>query len=239
MTMAQRPALLELSGITKLFHGKPALDGVDISVPEGATVTLFGPNGAGKTTLLKIMAGLMLPGQGSVLYRGKNARDNGLKQDVFYLGHKNGLYNGLTVSENMSFILSLFGRGDARTQVDTVLRESGLWERRNDSVSDLSQGMKRRLAIAKSFMCNPSLLILDEPFAGLDLRWRTSVLDRIKELKRLGRSLVLATHLIDEGMELADYVGYLEKGKLRFLSSRDEVAKDRLKDFFCGQEVVQ
>ena len=227
----QQESLLELLDITKLYHSKPALDGVSITVRPGAAITVFGPNGAGKTTLMKIMAGIMSAGSGKVLYRGKPAGDSSLQREVFYLGHKNGLYAGLTVLENLRFVAGLFDvKGD--TLVNNVLKEHGLWERRNDPVRELSQGMKRRLAIAKSFLTEPSLLILDEPFAGLDLKWRGAVLQRIRELKAQGRALVIATHLVDEGHELGDYIAYLNKGSLQFFMPKEDISAEEIKRLF-------
>jgi heme exporter protein A len=213
--------LMEIRGIKKYFHSRPALNGIDLGVREGEAITVFGPNGAGKTTLIKILSGIMTPGEGKISFNG-NSSESDMKRHIFYLGHKNSLYNSLTVSENMDFMNRLFSRSNGTQRIETVLREHGLWERRNDPVNELSQGLKRRVAIARGFITDPKILIMDEPFTGLDLKWRWSVLEKIRELKENGKSLVLATHLVEEGYELADRIVFLNKGRLVFMKEKQD-----------------
>ncbi len=224
--------LLELKGIKKQFHSRPVLNDINLSVKEGESITIFGPNGAGKTTLIKILSGIMSPGEGEILFNGSSSSGPELKKNIFFLGHKNSLYNSLTVIENMDFVNSLFSRSNGSNRIETVLREHGLWERRNDPVKELSQGMKRRAAIAKGFIINPGLLILDEPFSGLDLRWRRSILSKISELKTASKSCVLVTHLVEEGYELADRIAFMNKGKFLFIKDKKEVTVKEICDLF-------
>jgi len=213
-------ALLELKKIKKDYNTKPALTGVDFVLPRGSAVTIFGSNGAGKTTLLKIMAGIMSPTEGEVCFRDKKLSLSDLRGEIYYLGHNNALYNGLTVAENLQFSARLFDiRGYGR--VESILQEHDFWEQRHTLVQELSQGMKRRLAITKGFLTDPDLLILDEPFAGLDIKWRRSVLSKINDLKQQGKSLVLSTHLAEEGCDLADSIAFLHRGKIQFLKKRE------------------
>jgi len=214
--------IIELRGVRKQYHAKTALSGIDMYVRQGECITLFGPNGAGKTTLLKIISGIMSPTEGKVLYNDKPYSESDIKKDAFYLGHRTSLYNALTVMENMDFIRRLFSL-DRRWQVEDILRGHGLWERRNDPVNELSQGMKRRLALAKGFIMNPKIFILDEPFTGLDHRWRSAVLAKIKDIKKQGKSVLISTHLVEEGHRLADRVAFLHRGKFLFIKDREEV----------------
>jgi heme ABC exporter ATP-binding subunit CcmA len=223
--------LLELTGIKKDFNTKAALAGIDIKLSKGSLLTIFGPNGAGKTTLMKIMAGIMDPSEGKVLYKGKPLSYNGQQREVYYLGHKNALYNALTVKENMNFTARLFGNRTAET-VDTVLREHGFWEKRNALVQELSQGMKRRLAITKGFLTNQNLLILDEPFAGLDIKWRRSISSKVNDLKSQGKSLVISTHLAEEGYELADSIAFMHRGKVKFIRRKEELEVSDIRTLF-------
>jgi ABC-2 type transport system ATP-binding protein len=135
--------------------------------------------------------------------------------------------------ENMNFSERLYGL-KGKGHVEAVLRQHGFWERRNDTVRELSQGMKRRLAIARAFILKPTLLVLDEPFVGLDIKWRRSVLESILELKQAGAALVLSTHLVDEGYELADRILFIDKGKTKFLKGRDEISSNEIKEMFDG-----
>jgi heme ABC exporter ATP-binding subunit CcmA len=223
--------LMELRGIKKYFHAKPALNGIDLGIREGESITVFGPNGAGKTTLIKILSGIMTPGEGNISFNGSFSGSD-MKRHIFYLGHKNSLYNSLTVSENMDFMNRLFSRRNGAERIETVLREHGLWERRNDPVKELSQGLKRRVAIARGFITDPRILIMDEPFTGLDLKWRWSVLEKIRELKENGKSLVLATHLLEEGYELADRIVFLNKGRLVFMKEKQNTEISEILDVF-------
>lgn len=226
-------ALLELKDIRKQYHTKTALRDVNLSIESGSAVTVFGPNGAGKTTLLKIMSGVMSPTEGEVLYRDKPDSNRSLKRETFYLGHKNSLYNGLTVLENLNFFSRLFTRSQDGL-IEGVLREHGLWERRHDPVRELSQGMRRRLALTRGFVTGQGLIMLDEPFVGLDMKWRASVVEKIGGLKRQGKTLVLSTHLVDEGYALADHIVFMQKGRISFIRERDSVSLEEIRELFCS-----
>jgi ABC-type multidrug transport system ATPase subunit len=224
--------LLELKDIKKYFHSKPVLNGINMSVRRGESITIFGPNGAGKTTLVKILSGIMSPGEGKILFHGSNSSGLELKKNIFFLGHKNSLYNALTITENLNFVNKLFCRSNGLENIDTILRDHGLWERRNDPVKELSQGMKRRVAIAKGFIIDPKILILDEPFMGLDLKWRRMVLSKIREFKKAGKSFVMVTHLVEEGYELADRIAFMNKGNFLFVKDKNEVPIRDICDLF-------
>jgi len=223
--------IFEINDIKKQYQSKVVLQDICLALDQGESITLFGPNGAGKTTLMKIICGIMAPSHGDILYRGTPASESPLKQETFYLGHKDALYGGLTILENMNVTARLFGHRDGSVE-ETVLREHGFWERRNDTVRELSQGMKRRLALARGFVSNPGLMVLDEPFVGLDIKWRSSVMEKIHAMKQAGSTLVLSTHLVDEGYELADRIMYLDKGKSVFLKRRDEISVNEIKEMF-------
>ncbi len=214
--------IIELRGVRKQYHAKTALGGIDMYVRRGECITLFGPNGAGKTTLLKIISGIMSPTEGRLLYNDKPYSESDIKKDAFYLGHRTSLYTALTVMENMDFIRRLFSLNHRR-QVEDILRGHGLWERRNDPVNELSQGMKRRLALAKGFIMSPEIFILDEPFTGLDHRWRSAILAKINDIKKQGKSVLISTHLVEEGHRLADRVAFLHRGRFLFIRDREEV----------------
>jgi len=228
--------VLELRGIRKRYHSKTALEAIDLAVAEGESLVVLGPNGAGKTTLIKIMAGLMSPSEGRVLWGGRPAEGPGMGGEVFFLGHRNSLYNSLTVGENLDFCRRLFEPtlNGGSASIDDVLLEHGLLERRDDPVKELSQGMKRRVAIARGFLTGARLFILDEPFTGLDLRWRRAVLEKIRELRDAGRSLVLSTHLLQEGYELADRIAFLDRGRLLFVKDKRETSVRELDGLFLS-----
>lgn len=230
--------LLDLKGISKHYHSKSALNRIDLSMDKGEFLSILGPNGAGKTTLLKIMSGIMSPSDGKILYKNRPLSESTIKKEISYLGHKNSLYNSLTVLENIDFICQLFSRQNGGAHVENLLRNHGLWERRKDPAKELSEGMKRRLAIAKGFITDPEVYIMDEPFNGLDLKWRNTVLETIKSLKNRHKSLVLTTHLIEEGYDLADTVAFLNKGNLLFVKKKKDIDLKELKGLFHSLEQV-
>jgi heme exporter protein A len=224
--------LFDLKGISKEYHSKSALNRVDLSMEKGEFLSVLGPNGAGKTTLLKIMSGIMSPTSGKILYKDRALSESAIKKEISYLGHKNSLYNSLSVLENIDFVCELFSRQNGGLQIENILKDHGLWERRKDPVKELSQGMKRRLAIARGFITDPEVFIMDEPFIGLDLRWRNAVLETIKSLRNHNKSLVLTTHLIEEGYDLADTVAFLDKGSLLFVKKQKDIDLEELKGLF-------
>ncbi len=223
--------MLYMKDVSKTYGLRPVLNGINININKAEVFVLFGHNGAGKTTMLKIAAGIMSPTSGKVVYEDDTLRKGG----IFYLGHKNSLYTELTVLENIRFFLSL--RNVAGAAVRDTLSEFGLWQRRNAPVKSLSQGMKRRLALMKAILSGARLIVLDEPFSGLDLRWKDTVLEWLLALSAEGRSLLVATHLVQEGCQIADRVGLLERGELTVMHEKsqidDALIQERLKHEVC------
>ncbi len=222
---------IQLRGVRKEYHGNLALAGIDLTVRAGEVMAVFGPNGAGKTTLMKTMAGITSPTEGKIVYFGDSSRDD-VRKEIFFLGHKNSLYNGLTVLENISFFYRLFSGDRNGDALRRVMKEQGLWERRNDPVRELSQGTKRRLAITRGLLTDCKVYILDEPFTGLDVKWRGSMISRIKGLKGDGKAVVIATHLVEEGFDLADVIAFLHRGRLLFVREKRETTVEEINRLF-------
>src|SRR5438094_6786664 len=187
-----------------------ALDGVSFTLTSGQTLAIFGPNGAGKTTLLKVLAGLIRPRAGSV-------RVAGGRRAIGWIGHQSHLYDHLTVRENLLFWASLYGVPAARRgpRAALVLGRLGMGERADQPVWSLSRGLAQRAAIAKALIHDPSVLLLDEPFTGLDLAAAAELRALLGELRGggAGGRVVLATHNVDEGVELATDVAFQRRGR--------------------------
>lgn len=224
--------LLDLKEISKQYHSTSVLNRINLSMAKGEFLSILGPNGAGKTTLLKIMSGIMSPTSGKILYKDKALPESAIKKEISYLGHKNSLYNSLSILENIDFVCQLFSRQNGGSQIESILKNHGLWERRKDPVKELSQGMKRRLAIIRGFITAPEVYIMDEPFIGLDLRWRNTILESIKSLRNQNKSLVLTTHLIEEGFDLADTIAFLDRGSMLFVKKKEDIDLEELKGLF-------
>ncbi|HHN65598.1 MAG TPA: ABC transporter ATP-binding protein [Nitrospirae bacterium] len=224
--------MIRLIDINKTYSLRPVLKDINLDLGVGEIFVLFGHNGAGKTTLLKIVSGIMSPTRGRV----EGLEKEPICNRIFYLGHNNGLYSELTVLENVRFFQRLFsgGNGD-NTIIKKNLSEFGLWQRRNDRVRSLSQGMKRRLALMKTLICDSGFIVLDEPFTGLDLRWKDTIVEKILSLRQRGTTVLITTHLVEEGLRLADRVGFLEEGKLTLIRKRTEIDELQIREMLKGE----
>jgi len=188
------PLAVSLRDVTRLFDGLPAIAAVNLDVATGQTVWLRGPNGSGKSTLLRVVATALSPtfGTGTVLGHDLvRARDR-IRERVEYLGHQSRLYVDLTAAENLRFACALHGVD--RRGVDPALAATGLDAVADVRVGAFSQGMRQRLGLARAVMRDPDLLLLDEPYAGLDVDARTIVDDLLARAHARGRSVLLASH---------------------------------------------
>jgi heme exporter protein A len=205
---AARPPAVSLRDITRLFDGLPAVAAISLDVPAGQSVWLRGPNGSGKSTLLRVVATALSPtfGTGTVLgddlVRGRDR----IRARVEYLGHQTRTYADLTATENLRFACALYGL-DPRTVPDALAR-TGLDPVADVRVGAFSQGMRQRLALARAALRDADLLLLDEPYAGLDVEARAIVDDLLTRSRALGRTVLLASHeappdrLVDRTIEL-------------------------------------
>jgi ABC-type multidrug transport system ATPase subunit len=178
--------MIRASGLEKRYGRKRVLQGVDLVVEEGGFTVVTGPNGSGKTTLLRLLAGLTLPSRGRLAVEADRSQ-------IGYLAHEPLVYRELTAMENLDLFGRLYRVPERRERIGMLLERLSLWDVRNERVSSLSRGMAQRLALCRTLLHGPSLLVLDEPFSALD-EDGAKVLDR--ELEALaGRSaVVVATH---------------------------------------------
>lgn len=185
---------VSLSSVTRLFGLTPALVRVDLAVERGETLLVRGPNGAGKSTLLRVIATALSPtyGSGEVLGFDLDRGREEIRRRSELVGHRTRLYEDLTARENLRFACTLFG-ADPR-DVPAVLERVGLAEVADERVRGFSQGMRQRLAVGRALLRSPELLLLDEPYTGLDGEARAIVDDAIVEARAGGRTVVLATH---------------------------------------------
>jgi heme exporter protein A len=195
------------------------LSDVSLRVHPGEVVALFGPNGAGKTTLLRIAAGLSRATGGRVFIDGTDLALSPLqaKRKVGWVADRPMLYDGLTASENLEFFGELWGLSpsDAAAAAAAALHESGLAHRAADRVGDLSRGMQQRLSLARAFLHAPSVLLLDEPFEGLDPAGQKALVDRLRgEKGRALRATLLVTQHVDLGLASCDRAALLDRGAL-------------------------
>jgi len=214
---------LEVAGVTRRFGHVRALRGIDFRLGVGESLAVFGPNGAGKTTLLRVLAGLLKPDSGEVRFGGERlVRANAAhRRRVGLISHYSLLYDGLTAAENLAFYARLYGIADPRAAAARGLAAVGLEPRGSDQVGTFSRGMVQRLAIARALLHDPDVMLLDEPFSGLDQRAAAALRDLLGRLRAERRTMVLVTHNIDEGLELATHVAIQVAGRFASLGRRD------------------
>jgi heme exporter protein A len=209
-----------IEGVWKFFGDYPALRDISLTVDGGACLALLGRNGAGKTTLLLILAGLSKAARGSITILGKDARAEATRQKIGVLGHGIGVYEELSAYENLRLFARLYGIDDPNKTAREWLERTGLDRVRDGLVREFSRGMRQRLAVARAFLHNPSLLLLDEPFTALDDRAIKVLQDLLKNALHEGRTIIMSTHQLREALELATDVALINRGKLAFRGER-------------------
>jgi heme exporter protein A len=218
--------MIRVRGLVKRFGGHFALRGVDLDVGEGECLALVGPNGAGKTTLLRILATLSRPTQGSVAIDGLDLADEStaFRRQVGFLSHQPLLYGDLSGEQNLRFYGRMYDLPDVAKRVDSMLARVGLWRSRHSLVRTYSRGMKQRLAIARAFLHDPPVLLLDEPYTGLD-RQAARMLDQVLGEVGIGsRTVLLTTHDLERGLSLSQRLAVLASGQIVF--EMDEANRD-------------
>lgn len=220
--------MIEVRSLTKVFGLNPVLRGLDLDVARGEFLTLLGPNGSGKTTLLRILSALARPTSGSVKIGGWELPGEAdyVRAQLGVVSHLPLLYDTLTAEENLLFFARLYNlpSSERRARVESVLRRVGLWKRARDIVQTYSRGMQQRLAIARAILHDPAVLILDEPYTGLD-QDAAALLDQLlREVAVAGRTVIMTTHDLQRGHALADRIAILSRGKIAFDAPTREIA---------------
>ena len=230
--------VVRASSITKRFGEVVAVDGVSFDVRRGETYGLLGPNGAGKTTTMRMMSGLSPLTAGELSVAGMDVSRQGREvRDVLgVVTQQDGLDTDLNARDNLivyGFIAGL-SRAQAERRADAVLMYFDLTDKVNEEIDNLSGGMKRRLAIARAFMTEPQVMVLDEPTTGLDPHGRNRVWQELETMKQAGVTIFMSTHYMDEAAALCDRLAIMHHGKILA-----EGAPDELVDRHAGSEVAQ
>lgn len=224
---------LEVCDVTKAFGVRKAVDGISFQLPEESFLTVFGPNGAGKTTLLLMLALLARPTAGSIHIGGVDALEHPdeVRGHIGMISHASMLYPDLTALENLEFYGQLYGVADPHARALELLDAVGLKHRRLDRVRTFSRGMTQRVSIARALVNDPSLILLDEPYAGLDPH-AAEVLDHLIGGMRAGRTLVMVSHDFRRGCALATHVLVMARGReVRFAALAD-IDTEELRDIY-------
>ncbi|MFJ8514604.1 ABC transporter ATP-binding protein [Lysinibacillus xylanilyticus] len=210
--------MIEIRDLTKRYGSFTALDHLNLSLEEGVVFGFVGANGAGKSTTFSILATLLSPTSGDAIINGKSVikEPKEVRKQIGYMPDFFGVYDQLKVDEYLDFYGASYGIGAAERKVliPQLLELVNLTNKRNEYVDLLSRGMKQRLCLARALIHDPKVLILDEPASGLDPRARVEMRDILRNLKSMGKTILISSHILPELAEMCDEIGVIDNGKL-------------------------
>jgi heme exporter protein A len=217
--------MIEVRDLVKSFGGKMALDGLDLDVAEGEFLTLVGPNGAGKTTLIRILATLTRPTRGSVRVAGCDLpkQGNEVRRRIGLASHQTLLYGDLSAEENLRFYGRMYDVPDLEEGITALLQRVGLDHRRHDLVRTFSRGMQQRLSLARALLHDPAILLLDEPYTGLDQQAAEMLREVLVTLGGRSHTVLMTTHNLERGLELCDRAAILVNGRIVYQEAKDSL----------------
>jgi ABC-2 type transport system ATP-binding protein len=229
--------VIRVEGLKRKFGDVRAVDGISFEVKTGELYGLLGPNGAGKTTTMTMMAGLLAPDEGRILFDGKDLAQDpiAIKARLGVVPQETAIYETLTARENLRFWGGLYGLSGAGLDkaVDRVLEQTGLAARAKEQVKAFSGGMKRRLNLGIGLVHGPQVVLMDEPTVGIDPQARVNILDVVRHVVASGTTVVYTTHYLEEAEVLCDRIGIMDHGKILAEGTLDE-----LKRLAGGRDVV-
>jgi ABC-2 type transport system ATP-binding protein len=226
-------AMIETINLTKRYGDLVALNNLNLTVREGDCYGFIGPNGAGKTTTIKILATLLKPSSGQALIGGLTVgyQNRLIRPMIAYVPDFFGVYADMVVEEYLQFFAACYGiHGEQRKRVVAdVLELTDLGYKRDAEVNSLSRGMQQRLSVARALLHDPKVMLMDEPASGLDPRARIEIRELLKELRRMGKTIIISSHILKELAELCNVIGVIERGEMVFSGTlRELVQRARL-----------
>ncbi len=222
--------MIQLQEVSRSYGDRPAVSGLSLEVPPGELFAFLGPNGAGKTTTIKMIVGLLRPSSGVIRLCGHDVVNDSRQANLMlgYVPDQPYLYEKLTGREFLQFIADMYGLDPTRsaTHLARQIDAFELHEFVDDLTESYSHGMKQRLAFAAALLHEPAVLVIDEPMIGLDPRSMRLLKDLLRAKARQGMAIFMSTHLLSVAEEIADRVGIVERGKLRFLGTLDQLQEE-------------
>jgi ABC-2 type transport system ATP-binding protein len=218
---------VEFESVSKSFAEKSVIKDISFSVRQGEIFGLLGPNGAGKTTLIRLLLDIIKPDVGKILVFGAPL-NYAAKDKIGYLPEERGLYRRTKILDTLVYLAQLKGISgkQAHLKAESLLKSVELYEYRDKKVEELSKGMQQKIQFLSAIIHDPELVILDEPFSGLDPMSTRAVRDRILELKHTGRTVFLSTHMMEQAQALCDRILMLDKGKRVLYGTVDEIRRE-------------
>lgn len=227
--------MIRVAGLVKRYGKTEALAGLDMEVPRGAVYGLIGHNGAGKTTTMRILAALLLPDGGTALVGGRDVlrSPEGVRRVIGYMPDFFGVYDDLRVSEYLEFYAGTYGicGPEAARLRDDLLELVDLADRREAYVDTLSRGMQQRLCLARALVHDPEVLLLDEPASGLDPMARVEMKGLLKELRRMGKTILISSHILSELADFCTHVGVMADGRMQVQGPLENILKESWERF--------
>lgn len=230
--MGEQTTLLHTEGLKKIYDGRSVVNGVDIEVKTGEIVGLLGPNGAGKTTTFYMIVGLVRPNDGKVMFDGKEVTQQPMfmraRHGMGYLPQEESIFRRLTVRENIMAVMETqpFNKREREDQTQALMEKFGIDHVADNLAITLSGGEKRRLTIARSLVTSPKLLMLDEPFSGVDPIAVSEIQDIIRMLRSAGLSILITDHNVRETLNIVDRAYLIFEGRVRRHGSKDFLVND-------------
>jgi heme ABC exporter ATP-binding subunit CcmA len=226
--------IVETRGLGRRFAGIMAVQGIDFTVTPGEAVAVLGPNGAGKTTLLRMLATLLRPSSGTLQLFDRPLRDGGAaaRRRIGFLSHQSFLYPDLTPTQNLEFYARMFGVRSAAVRVAELLEQVGLIGWAHRPVRTLSRGLEQRCALARAVLHDPQLLLLDEPFTGLDVHAAAILTDMLRQAHARGTTLLMTTHDLARGLELCTRAVILARGRLRWSGAISAAGREEFEQVY-------
>lgn len=220
-------AILSAKKLGKIYIEDYAVKDVSFDVTEGEIFGFLGPNGAGKTTTLRMICGILDPTEGKCKVKGYDVVDDKIKvkETIGYLPEEDFLYGDLTVKTHLEYIGELYGVENIDAAVISTLSKVDMLDKIDLQIKTLSKGQRRRVAIAKTLIHNPQIVLLDEVTSGLDPVYARKMVDLVRELRDEGKTVVFSTHLLDEATKLCDRILIIAKGRVQALGTIDDVIK--------------
>ena len=209
---------LEAEDVQKSFGSFSALRGMTLQVPRGEFLAIFGANGAGKTTFLKVCSTLLRPTKGRLRIEGLDIREQpeAVRRNLGFLSHNTYLYRDLSPIENLRLFAALYGIDKPGERIESMIARVGLKSRANDPVRSFSRGLQQRLGVARAVLHSPSLVLLDEPYTGLDANAADTLNALLDELHLQGKTVILTSHDLDQGLRSASRAVIIDRGKAVF-----------------------
>ena len=219
---------ISINNLSKIYkNGFNALKSVNLNIKKGEIFAMLGPNGAGKTTLISIICGIVSPSSGKITVDNFNIIDDYRKtrSRIGLVPQELSLEQFETVFNNVSYSRGLYGKKPNPSHIEKILKQLSLWDKKDQSLRQLSGGMKRRVLIAKALSHEPQILFLDEPTAGVDVELRQDMWKIVESLRKTGVTIILTTHYIEEAEAIADRVGVINQGEIIVVEKTEELLK--------------